>query len=175
MVNDSCNISGGVVLSDEEIAAGRNYFFKKATAEVKEFAKESDYQKISTEKEGILYYTGRILPEQNIESVVKMTDIMKDLSNTSFFVPIVDAQSPIAYSVINEIHWDHAVANHSGVETVYRYVLQVCYIINGRNLVELYRKNCEGCRYLAKRTIDIAMGPVSSQSDHCSSLFYNAT
>ena len=120
VVNDSCNISEGVVLSDEEIAAGRNYFFKRPTAEVKEFAKESDYQKISTEKEGILYYTGRILPEQNIESVVKMTDIMKDLSNTSFFVPIVDAQSPIAYSVINEIHWDHAVANHSGVETVFR-------------------------------------------------------
>ena len=93
-----------------------------------------------------------------------MTDIMKDLSNTSFFVPIIDAQSPIAYSVINEIHWDHAVANHSGVETVYRYVLQVCYIINGRNLVKLYRKNCERCRYLAKRTIDIAMGPVSSQN-----------
>ena len=163
---------GGIVLSDAEIEEGRKYFFRKATAEVKEFSKKSDYEKISTEKDGILYYTGRILPEQTIESVVRMTDVMKDLSSTTFFVPIVDAHSPIAYSVINDVHWNHDVANHSGVETVHRYVLQVCYVINGRNLVKLFRKSCERCRYLAKRTIDIAMGPVSSQNLTIAPAFY---
>ena len=161
-----------VILTDEELAHGKNYFFRKATAEVLQFAKESDYRKISTEKNGILYYTGRVMPEQQVDCTVKMTDIMKDLSSTTFFVPIVDAHSPIAYSIINETHWDHKVANHSGVETVYRYVLKVCFIINGRNLVKLFRKNCERCRYLAKRTIDVAMGPISSQNLTIAPAFY---
>ena len=112
------------------------------------------------------------MPEQHVDCAVKMTDIMKDLSSTTFFVPIVDAPSPIAYSIINETHWDHKVGNHSGVETVYRYVLKVCFIINGRNLVKLFRKNCERCRYLAKRTIDVAMGPISSQNLTIAPAFY---
>ena len=161
-----------LILTDEEIALGRNYFFKKASAEVKQFQKESSYQRISAEKDGILYYTGRILPEQNIKSVVRMTDVMKDLSTTSFFVPIVDPHSPVAYSVVNEIHWNHKVANHCGVETVFRFVTQVCFILNGRSLVKLFRKTCERCRYLAKRTIDIAMGPVSSQNLTIAPAFY---
>ena len=101
-----------------------------------------------------------------------MTDAMIDLSSTSFCVPIVDAHSPIAYSVVNDIHWNHEVANHRGVETVYRYVLQQCYIINGRSLVKLFRKNCERCRYLAKRTIDIEMGAVSTQNLTIAPAFY---
>ena len=47
-----------VILTDEELAHGKNYFFRKATAEVLQFAKESDYKKISTEKNGIF-----ILPQ----------------------------------------------------------------------------------------------------------------
>ena len=58
------------------------------------------------------------------------------------------------------------------METVWRYVLQVCFILNGRNLVKLFRKNCERCRVLAKRTIDVAMGPVSSQNLTIAPAFY---
>ena len=161
-----------LVLTVKEIAAAKEYLFKKATAEVKHFAKESEYKNISTEQNDILYYTGRILPEQNINSAVKMTDVMKDLCSTSFYVPFVDAHSPIAFSVINEIHWDHKVANHSGNETVFRYVMQVCYVINGKKLVKLFRTNCERCRYLAKRTVDIAMGPVDTQNLTIAPAFY---
>ena len=89
---------------------------------------------------------------------------MHDLASTSFFVPVVDLHSPVAYSVVNNIHWNHKVARHSGVETVHRYVLQQCFIIDGRNLVKKFRGNCARCRYLAKRTIDIQMGPVSSHN-----------
>ena len=161
-----------VFLTDEELAVGRNYYIKKATAEVIRFAKKSDYQNISTEQNGILYYTGRIQPEQQVQSAVGMTDVMKDLSQTTFFVPLVEAQSPIAYSIVSEIHWEHAVAKHSGVETVHRYVMKECFILNGRNLVKLFRKNCERCRYLAKRTVDVVMGPVSSQNLTIAPAFY---
>ena len=44
-----------LLLTDEEITKGRNYYFKKATAEVVHFAKKSDYEKISTKKNDILY------------------------------------------------------------------------------------------------------------------------
>ena len=60
-----------LVLTDDEITQGRNYFFKKATEEIKGFVKRTDYEKISTEKNGILYYTGRIMPDQNINAIVK--------------------------------------------------------------------------------------------------------
>ena len=153
-----------LILSDDELNDARRYYFLKATEEVLHFAKKEDYKHLSTFKDGILYYTGRILPTQAVESVVTLTDVMKDLSSTSFVVPIVDAHSPVAYSVINEIHWNHDVAQHRGVETVHRYVLQICFILNGRNLVKMFRKNCERCRYLSKRTIEIEMGPVSGQN-----------
>ena len=34
-------------------------------------------------------------------------------------------------------------------------------ILEGRELVKLFKKNCERCRYIAKRTIDVSMGPLS--------------
>ncbi len=153
-----------IFLTDDEIVKGKNYYFRKASAEVLKFARNSDYEGISTLKDDILYYTGRILPSQTVTSIVSITDAMQDLASTSFFVPIVDLHSPIAYSIVNDVHWSHKVANHSGVETVYRYVLQQCFIIDGRSLVKKFRVNCARCRYLAKRTIDIQMGPVSSHN-----------
>ena len=161
-----------VTLNDEEIREAENYFFRKTTAELRHFAKPSEYEKISSEKEGILYYTGRILPTQFVDGVVTLTDAMIDLSSSTFCVPVIDAHSPVAYSIVNDVHWNHEVANHRGVETVYRHVLQKCFIINGRNLVKLFRKNCERCRYLAKRTIDIEMGAVSSQNLTIAPAFY---
>ena len=163
-----------LVLSDDEIRDAQQYFFQKATQEVLNFTKESEYTNISTMKDGVLYYTGRILPEQRVTAGegVTMTEVMKDLSSTTFCVPIIDAHSPIAYSVVNEIHWEHKVAKHRGVETVHRYVLQVCFIVNGRNMVKMFRQNCERCRFLAKRTIDIEMGPVSGHNLVIAPAFY---
>ena len=81
-------------------------------------------------------------------SAVKLTDVMTDLSTTTFFVPLVDRCSPLAYSIVNEIHWEHEVANHTGIETVLRYIMKVAYILEGRELVKQFRKSCERCRYL---------------------------
>ena len=99
-----------VILSEEEIKNAENYFFQKATAEIKHFMKENQYKRISKEKEGILYYTGRILPNQNVTVVGRMTNVMKDLQQTSFCVPIIDKHSPLAYSIVNEIHWYNNIA-----------------------------------------------------------------
>ena len=124
-----------VILSEEEIKNAENYFFQKATAEIKHFMKKNQYKRISKEKEGILYYTGRILPNQNVTVVGRMTIVMKDSQQTSFCVPIIDKHSPLAYSIVNEIHWYNNTVKHAGIETVLRRTLSIDYIIEGREIV----------------------------------------
>ena len=124
--------------------------------------KENQYKRISKEKEGILYYTGRILPNQNVTVVGRITNLMKDLQQRSFCVPIIYKHSPLAYSIVNEIHWSNNIAKHAGIETVLRCTLSISYIIEGREIVKKIKKYCHRCRLLAKRTIEVSMGPVST-------------
>ena len=86
---------------------------------------------------------------------------MLDLSGKSFVVPIVDAKSPLAYSIVNDVHWNDPDAKHRGVETTIRAVLSTAYILNVRELAKQFRKNCQRCRYLLKRTVEVIMGPTS--------------
>ena len=121
-VIDNISTSKSIILSEHEIQRSQNYFYKLATMEVKKFANLSQYDKISFQKEDILYYTGWILHIQEVKSVSNATAVMSDLCTNSFCVPIIYRNSPIAYSIVNEIHWYHNVAKHSGVETTSRYV-----------------------------------------------------
>ena len=100
------------ILSEEEIKNADNYFFQKVTAEIKHFMKENQYKRISKERKGILYYyTGRILPNQNVTVFGRITNVMKYLQQTSFCVPTIDKHSPLAYSIVNEIHWYNKLRN----------------------------------------------------------------
>ena len=164
-----------LVLTEEEISDAKNYYFRKATAELKHFAKPSEYEAQSKEENGILFYTGRILPSEKIIDVQEqMTDVMKDLSQTTFCVPMVHKHSPVAYSIVNEVHWYSTVAQHSGVETVWRYVLQIAYIIGGRSVVKKFGLNCIRCRFLRKKFIDVEMGPMSEHNLTIAPAFYSS-
>ena len=101
-----------------------------------------------------------------------MSSTMKDLSATTFQVPLVYKHSPLAYSLVNEVHWYCMAAKHSGVETVWRYVLKTAYIIFGREVVKKIRINCERCRYLRKKVLDVEMGPVSKYNLMIAPAFY---
>ena len=160
------------IINENEFQTALNYYFQKATQEVKQFTPVQKYEKISLEKDGILYYNGRILPNQQINAITTMSDTMRDLSSTTFHVPLVDKHSPLAYSIINEIHWHHDVAKHCGVETVLRYTMNLAYIIDGRELVKRIRKSCERCRILLKRTFNVSMGPVSLHNLTIAPAFY---
>ena len=159
------------ILSQHEIQRSENYFYQKASEEVKEFSGPSKYEKIWSEKDKI-NYTGRILPNQDIQHTGNPTDIMLDLPSTSFFAWIIHKNSPIAYSIISDTHWYHQAAKHSGVETLMGYVLQKVYIIEGRSLMKQIRKGCEWCRYLLKRCINIAINPISKYSLTIAPPFY---
>lgn len=153
-----------LILKDNELNNALKYFYRKGTNEVKEFINRKQYMNISEERDNILYYTGRILPTQEINAVTPMTGIMKDLATTTFCVPLIDRYSPLAYSIVNEVHWYSKVARHRGVETVLRYVMQYCFILEGREIVKQFGRSCQRCRYLRKLAVDVSMGPVPS---HC--------
>ena len=73
-------------------------------------------------------------------------------------------------SVQYSIHSD--AAKHSGVETVRRYALKLGYIMQVRDLVKKVKKNCETCRYLRQKAINIEMGPVSTYNLRIPPAFY---
>lgn len=146
--------------------------FRKATNEVKQFVKPSFYEHRSKEVKGILYYTGRILPTETVESVGVMTEVMKDLCPTTFCVPMMYKHSPLAFSLVNEVHWYSSSTNHSGIETVWRYVLKEAFIISGREVVKKIKVSCERCRFLRKKTIELEMGPVSNHNLNIAPAFY---
>ena len=156
------------------ISASKNYFFKKATSEVKEFMKENEYQKISFQIDGILYYKGRKLATEKINASCEMSTVMKDLCSNTFCVSVIYKHSPLAYSITIEIHWHSDAAKHSYVEIVWSYVLKLGYIMHARDLVKKVKKNCERCRYLRKKAINIEIGPVSTHNLRIAPAFYAA-
>ena len=135
-----------IILTGVELGEALNYYSTKAN--------KKSYESISEEISGVLCYTGGILPHE-FSGNKNLSDVMHDLSSITFHVSLVDHKSPIAYSIINEVHWYNKVAKHSGVETVLRYTMKYAYIMGGRDLVRLFKKACIRCRILAKRTIDI--------------------
>ena len=163
-----------VEISEQCLLDSLHYFFRKATRELKHFNRKSAYEKITTEKDGLLFYTGRILPSQKFDnkSDLNLSDVCIDLSTSTFCVPMVDKCSPLAYAMINEVHWHDPDAQHSGNETVMRHLLKICYVIEGSSLVQLFRKNCPRCRYLHKKKIEVAMGPKSGVNLAIASAFY---
>eukprot|EP00794_Sanderia_malayensis_P006911 gene6911-biopygen5645 len=163
--------SPGPVLTDQEIAHSENYFFKKATKEVKQFSSPAKYKKIALEKDGILVHVGRILPT-SITVLGNLTKTMKDLAPTTFCVPIIDRFSPIAISLVNEVHWYNPTAKHSGNETTWRHVLQKAFIIEGKSLVKDIRSSCHRCRFILKKSINVEMGPLSSNNLCIAPAFY---
>ena len=161
-----------VEITDEDMRFSMDYFYQKSTQEVKHFVDKKVYQKISKEVNGVLYYTGRILPSQIFGGKLSLSDVILDLSSTTFCVPLAESCSPFAYSLVGETHWFNEDAMHTGVETVLRYSQKIAYLIGGRELVKKYRKNCARCRILAKKAVEVAMGPVHPDNLNVAPAFY---
>ena len=94
-----------VRLSEEMLNDALVYFYKRGTSELKHFQNKISYKKLSEEKDGILYYTGCVLASQQINSKLNLSDVCMDLTTESFCVPLIDRHSPLAYAIVNEVHW----------------------------------------------------------------------
>ncbi|XP_066920590.1 uncharacterized protein [Clytia hemisphaerica] len=160
-------------LTDEEISAAGHYYFKKAADEVRQFLPPKKFEPITTSKDGILLYNGRILPSNSITIVGRYTEAMLDLISSTFCVPVIDKSSPVAFSIASDIHWNHKDVQHAGIETTLRHIMKKTYIIEGRSLVKLIKKSCQRCRFLNKRTIEAAMGPLPEACITIAPSFYN--
>ena len=169
---NDCNDEFVPLLSNEDISQAETYYFKKGTLEIKHFYKEDFYSKFTKEVDGILRYSGRILPTDQIEIVGSMTDAMKDLTSTTFCVPVIDKFSPIAYSIMMDFHWNDKIVKHRGIETTLRRICSYSFIMEGREILKKIKKSCERCSYLEKKTIDVIMGPVSQHNLTIAPAFY---
>lgn len=165
--------STSTILTDEEISSAEQYYFKKASDEIRHFLHPKKFQPITTIKNGILLYNGRILPSNSITIVGRYTEAMLDLTLSTFCVPVIDKNSPVAFSIASDIHWNHNVVKHAGIETTLRHITKKTYIIEGRSLVKMIKKSCQRCRFLNKRTIEAVMGPLPESCITIAPSFYN--
>ena len=157
-------------LTEEDIQLAERYYLKRATEEVLKFVSPKKFEPISTLKDGILTYKGRILPNNSITIAGRFTEAMLDLSPTTFCVPVIDRFSPVAYALAFEAHY----SKHDGIEATLRRLLKKVFIIDGRILVKRIKKSCERCCFLEKRTIQVVMGPIPSSSlNHRTSVLPN--
>ena len=161
------------IFTDDEITAAEYYFFKKASDEIRQFLHPKKYEPITINKDGILFYNGRILPDNKATIVGRYTDVMLDLSTTTFCVPVIDRHSPVAFSIVSDVHWNSEIARHTGVETTLREVMKKTFVIDGRILVKMIKKSCHRCRILKKHAIEAAMGPVPNSSITIAPAFYH--
>ena len=161
-----------VNVSEDMINVAKAYYFQKAAKEVERFVDPSKYKNHSIMKDGILYHTSRILSTQSVDDRFGLGDTCLDLAASTFCVPIIDARSPIAYAIVSETHWYDLDVSHGGVESVLRHAQMTAYIIGGRALVKSYKKACARCRYLHRKSVKAAMGPVSSDSLKIAPPFY---
>ena len=144
---------GDFQLHEKEVQTAENYFFFKASLEVKQFSKERDWKNVSVQKNGILYYSGRILDGQEIIAVERS---MWDLKPLSFVKPIVDRYSPVAYSIMSHCHTKVVV--HKNAITTLRESRDSAFILQGRDLANEIRDNCVKCRRFKAKLLQVEMG-----------------
>ena len=105
----------------EELKAAEQHFYKKRSQEVIQYLPKKKYEKLATQSnDGLLMYTGCILPGNDVSIVGNFTDTMRDLSMITFCVPMLERHSPLAYSIALDVHWNHPTVKHSGIETTLR-------------------------------------------------------
>ena len=115
---------------------------------------------------------GRTLPDDKITIVERHTNQMLDLSSTTFCVPVVDHHSPVAFSIVSDVHWNSQIKQ--GIETTLREVMKKAFVIEGRSLVKIIKNSSYQCRLLKKHAIEAATGPIPSSSLTIAPAFYHS-
>ena len=148
-------LSASRFLTEYDLRFGAHYYFHKATKEVKKFSPEKLYKEDSVERYGILYYTGRILDGQQIETPV---DAFLDLDPLCYVKPIIDRYSPSAYAIMLYAH--ATVCNHRPVPVTLTESRSIAYILQGRNLAKEVYAACQYCKKNLAKTVEVEMGKI---------------
>ena len=149
------------VIYDEDIDKALHYLYKKATEEVEQFVPAKMW-KDTVKVDGVRFWVTRVLPTQEFSVGKQLQDVMLDLSPTVFCVPVVDQYSPLAWSIVMDVHWDHPTAKHTGVPTVVRYCSGLAHIFNCSQVAQVVKSCCARCRFIRKKTLQVEVGPLST-------------
>ena len=169
--------NGAVVeIGDEEVSKSLEYFFKKATVEVKLFQKPEFIKKVAIEKDGILFNKSRILDGQRLQVAAGLEDL-EFLSNFgpntfgfNLVCPVLDKSSPLAIAIAKYIH--DQVYKHRGFESSFRFSLDFCFIIEGLKLFREIGEDCIKCSMLRGKYLKLPMGPLPDESFTVAPPFY---
>ena len=157
-----------LVFSDWEINRAENYFFSKASLEVKHFAKAKDWKNCSTETGKILRYNSRIVEGQVLGTPAEGG---LDISPLMFVKPIVERFSPVAYSIMTYSH--SILARHRNSAATLRESRSIAFILQGRNLAEEIRENCPFCKRYRPILLKREMGKIHDSRLTIAPAFYN--
>ena len=159
------------VIEDSDLDQAWRYLFTKATQEV-EFFCPAKLWKQTKKVNGIRLWTGRVLPCQEFTVGIQLSEAMLDLSPTVFCVPVVDEYSPLAWSIVMEVHWNNPTAKHAGLPTVVRYCNGFAHIFNCSQVAQTVRDSCARCNYIRKKTLCVEFGPLSEPQLKIAPPFY---
>ena len=160
-----------VILEEEEIDEALRYLYEKATKEVEQFCPLKLW-KDTMKIQNIRFWTSRVLPSQEFTVGIQLSEAMLDLSPTMYCVPLVDEYSPLAWSIVLQVHWEHPTAKHAGVPTVVRHCNGLAHIFNCAQVAQVVKENCARCKYIKKRTIQLEFGPLSRNQLHIAPPYY---
>ena len=157
-----------IELSEDELIAAENYYFKLATKEVKKYVPAKQWKDFSVETEGILYYKSRILDGQAVSDVEKL---FADIEPLSFCRPLVDRYSPLAYAIMIFVH--EQVVYHRNSSACVQGSRSIGFIIGAKDLADIINEKCPSCRKHRAKTLQVEMGPIHQNRLTIASVFYN--
>ena len=153
-----------VILTDDDVSRSLSYLYKKGSEEVKEFNKKDFVNKISIERNGILFLKSRILDGQRFQIAGVFENINSfglEQFGLNMAVPVLDRNSPLSYSIGDYVH--RILSKHGGYETCLRQSLNICFIIQGMGLFRELGEDCVTCAKLRKKYFDVSMGPAADE------------
>ena len=153
---DGTSSSALVLLTGWNIKVAQNYFFNIGYKEVLKFVPKQQLKHTDV-RNGIMYYTGRVLQGQTI---LDPLNVMTDLQPLSFVQPVLDRYSPVAYSIM--IYCHTSVSHHKSAIATLRDSREFAYILRGRDLAIEIRENCRPCKRFSARLLKIEMGKMHS-------------
>ena len=115
-----------VVLEPGEVRRAEEYYFRLATEEVKKFTKPSSYKHCSEEKDGILFFTGRLLESSEVTVIFQKTGEEQVLGQPIWRIGrVVEAEVSEADQLVRAVLIEYKNAQESVFRTTRRAARQV--------------------------------------------------
>ena len=156
---DASQVQG--FLHKDNLYLGENFWFRLASQELESYGITTKVLGTFQNKNGIYYYTGRLSEEFPVTTADLDINVFFDNQDFRSVLPVVHSKSSVFYAYLLYVH-DH-LRPHSGIELTYREISKKMYVLDKpRNLVQKLRKDCQKCKIIFKKTLDLEMASHSA-------------